>query len=653
MWCLLDKNTYFCSMLQFENQKIKQIVRKAFPVVTLVVMLYSCASIGRPDGGPYDETPPRFIGSTPAAGALNNQRTKVSLLFDEFIKLEKATEKVVVSPPQVQQPEIKASGKRIQVNLLDSLKANTTYTIDFSDAIVDNNEGNPLGNFTFTFSTGTQIDTMEVSGTVLDASNLEPIKGILVGLHSNLNDSAFTKLPFDRVARTDSRGRFSIRGVAPGKYRIYGLMDADQTFTFNQKSEVIAFNDSLVIPRMEERIRMDTAWVDSLTYDTIVERKYMHYLPDDLILRAFKEFNYSQYLIKSERLVPQKFTFYFAGQADTLPTLKGLNFDERDAFVIEQNPRNDTIHYWVKDSLLFKQDTLAISLTYLYTDTLNQLVSRTDTLNLVSKQKYKKEEPEKKKKKKKKDEEDEPEPTKFLPVNVGAPSSMDVYGSISLTFDEPIARFDSAAIHLKEKVDTLWKDIPFEFEQDSLNLKRFNLYYDWEPGNEYEFSVDSTAFHGIYGLFTDKIKQGFKVRKLEEYASITFLVTGADSTAFVELLDAQDKVVRQRRLTDGGYADFYFLNPGKYCARLVNDRNGNGIWDTGNFEKGEQPEEVYYYNMILEPKANWDLDKQSWDIHAIPLDKQKLDELKKQKPDEDKKKKERERDRNNQNRNRR
>ena len=643
MWCLLDKNTYFCSMLQFENQKIKQIVRKAFPVVTLVVMLYSCASIGRPDGGPYDETPPRFIGSTPAAGALNNQRTKVSLLFDEFIKLEKATEKVVVSPPQVQQPEIKASGKRIQVNLLDSLKANTTYTIDFSDAIVDNNEGNPLGNFTFTFSTGTQIDTMEVSGTVLDASNLEPIKGILVGLHSNLNDSAFTKLPFDRVARTDSRGRFSIRGVAPGKYRIYGLMDADQTFTFNQKSEVIAFNDSLIIPRMEERIRMDTAWVDSLTYDTIVERKYMHYLPDDLILRAFKEFNYSQYLIKSERLVPQKFTFYFAGQADTLPTLKGLNFDERDAFVIEQNPRNDTIHYWVKDSLLFKQDTLAISLTYLYTDTLNQLVSRTDTLNLVSKQKYKKEEPEKKKKKTKKDEEDEPDPTKFLPVNVGAPSSMDVYGSISLTFDEPIARFDSAAIHLKEKVDTLWKDIPFEFEQDSLNLKRFNLYYDWEPGNEYEFSVDSTAFHGIYGLFTDKIKQGFKVRKLEEYASITFLVTGADSTAFVELLDAQDKVVRQRRLTDGGYADFYFLNPGKYCARLVNDRNGNGIWDTGNFEKGEQPEEVYYYNMILEPKANWDLDKQSWDIHAIPLDKQKLDELKKQKPDEDKKKKDRDR----------
>ena len=146
------KNVYFCNMLQFENQKIKHIVRKALPVIALVAILYSCASIGRPEGGPKDYDPPRFVGSTPAAGAINNKRTKVSLQFDEFIKLEKATEKVVVSPPQIQQPEIKASGKKIQVNLLDSLKPNTTYTIDFSDAIVDNNEGNPLGNFAFTFS---------------------------------------------------------------------------------------------------------------------------------------------------------------------------------------------------------------------------------------------------------------------------------------------------------------------------------------------------------------------------------------------------------------------------------------------------------------------------------------------------------------------
>ena len=658
MWCLLNKNAYFCSMLQFENQKIKQIVRKVLPVVTLGAMLYSCASIGRPDGGPYDETPPRFIGSTPAAGALNNERTKISLMFDEFIKLEKATEKVVVSPPQIQQPEIKASGKRIQVNLLDSLKPNTTYTIDFSDAIVDNNEGNPLGNFAFTFSTGASIDTMEVSGTLLEASDLEPIKGMLVGLHSNLNDSAFTKLPFDRVARTDSRGHFTIRGIAPGKYRIFGLMDADQNFFYNQKGEAVAFNDSLIIPRFEERIRQDTAWVDSLTIDTIVEQKYTYFLPDNIVLRSFKKPSVSQYLVKSERLTPNKFSLYFSAPADSLPVLKGLNFDEKDAFVIEKTFRNDTIHYWIRDSLLYQQDTLRMSLTYLYTDTLNQLVPRTDTLRMVSKVSWKKlqdkkqeekEKAEKEKKKRRKKGEEEPEPTPFLAMDVYAPSAMDVYDYITLSFTEPIAGFSDTALHVRQKVDTLWQDVPFDFMRDSLDLKRYNLYADWKPGESYAFEVDSTAFHGLYGLFTDKVKKEFTVKKLEEYGQIFFNITGADSLAFVELLDAQDKVVRTVPVVEGK-ADFYYLNPGKYGARLINDTNGNGVWDTGDYATKRQPEMVYYYPQVLEFKANFDL-IQDWNVKEKPLDKQKPDELKKQKPDEDKKKKNSRNNRNNSNRN--
>lgn len=622
----------------------KHLIRSLLLITLMVAALYSCASMGRPDGGPIDETPPRFIASTPAAGALNTNKKRIVLEFDEFIKLEKPNEKVIISPPQAQQPEIKPAGKKIVINLLDTLKSNTTYTIDFSDAIVDNNEGNPLGNFAFTFSTGNVIDTMEVAGTLLDASNLEPVKGMLVGLHSNLEDSAFVTLPLERVARTDSRGHFSIRGVAPGKYHIYGLMDADQNFFFNQKSELLAFNDSIIIPSFEERTRLDTTWIDSLTVDTVMEKKYTYYLPDDVILRSFKEDASTQYLAKSERLTPQKFSFYFAAKADTLPVLKGLNFDEKGAFLIEKSFHNDTIHYWIKDSLLYKRDTLSMSLNYLYTDTLNQLVPRTDTLNLVAK-KVKKEEPKKKKKKK----DDEPEPTPFLAVNVHAPSAMDVYDNITLTFEEPIARFDSTAFHLREKVDTLWQDVPeFFFEQDSANQRQFNFYYDWEPTKEYEFSVDSTAFHGLYGLFTDKIKQKIKVRSLDEYGAIYFNVNGADSIAFVELLDTQDKVLRHIPVIDGR-ADFYYLNPGKYCARLVNDTNGNGMWDTGNYAEGRQPEMVYYYPQILDLKAMWELE-QDWNVKATPLDKQKPDELKKQKPDEDKKKKTRD---NQNNRNRR
>ncbi|WP_321478882.1 Ig-like domain-containing protein [uncultured Bacteroides sp.] len=628
-------------MLKEKCRNAKQLIEKALIGTALFAMFYSCASIGHPDGGPIDETPPQMVGSTPVVGALYNKKKKIVIEFDEFIKLEKANEKVVVSPPQAQLPEIKANGKKISVSLEDSLKANTTYTIDFSDAIVDNNEGNPLGNFAFTFSTGALIDTMMVSGTVVEASNLEPVKGILVGLHTDLSDSAFVKKAFDRVARTDSRGHFSIRGVAPGKYRIYALQDVDQNFAFTQKGEALAFSDSLVIPSFQERVRQDTTWRDSLTVDTIIKKKYTYYLPDNFILRSFLEEIHSQYLKKSERLFPHKFSLYFADRADTLPIIRGLNFDEKDAFIIEKNLKNDTIHYWIKDSLIYKKDTLCMSATYLYTDTLNQLVQRTDTLNLLLKRSKGKSTKKESSRKKKKGHENDPEPTVFLKMTPYIPSSMDVYDYINFIFEEPLSNYDIKAIHLKEKVDSLWKDVPFIFEKDSIELRQYNLFCDWEPTKEYELTVDSMAFHGLYGLFTDKLKQNFKVRSLDEYGAIFFNILGVDTTAFVELIDAQDKVLRRVPVTDG-QADFYYLNPGKYSARLVEDVNHNGIWDTGDYATKRQPEMVYYYPQLINLKALWQIE-QDWNVHAKPLDKQKLDELKKQKPDEDKKKRNRKR----------
>ena len=632
---------------------MKPLFRRLMGVAAIAAVLYSCASVGRIEGGPIDEAPPRFLGATPTPDALHVGKKKIVIEFDEFIKLDKPNEKIVISPPQVQQPEIKASGKKVIITLQDSLKANTTYTIDFGDAIQDNNEGNPLENFSFTFSTGERLDTMAVAGTLLNAYNLEPVKGMMVGLHSNLEDSAFTKLPLERVGRTDSRGRFSIRGIAPGKYHIFGLQDAVQNSAFSQPNEMIAFEDSLIIPTMEERMHQDTVWIDSLTIDTIMPHKYTHFLPDNLLLRAFKELSFSQRLAKSERLTPQKFSLYFTAPADSLPLLKGLNFDEKNAFLIEQTTgRNDTLHYWIKDSLVYKQDTLKMSLTYLYTDSLKQLVPRTDTLKLVSKLRPKSEKElekereakeKEKEKKKKKGEADKPD-TEFLAVDVYAPGAMDVYDYVSLTFTEPLAKLDTAAIHLKQKVDTLWKDIPFDFAQDSADLKRYNVFAEWQPDASYSFEVDSTAMHGLYGLFTDKIKKEFKAKKLEEYGQIFFNVSGADSLAFVDLLDAQDKVLRTVPLVDGK-ADFYFLNPGKYGARLVNDTNGNGVWDTGSYAEKRQPETVYYYPMVLDLKANFDL-TQDWNILSKPLDQQKPEEMKKQKPDEDKKKK---REQNNQN----
>lgn len=616
-------------MLDFKTQRLKQTLWTTIGAGILTVVMHSCANMGHPDGGPFDETPPKFIGSTPKNGALNNHKQKFVLEFDEFIKIEKAAEKVIVSPPQVQMPEIKQNGKSITVNLLDSLKANTTYTVDFSDAIVDNNEGNALGNFTYVFSTGARIDTMEVSGYVLDAATLEPVKGILVGLHSNLADSTFTKLPFERVSRTDSRGHFVVKGIAPGTYHIFGLQDANQNFAFDQKSEMLAYYGSKVVPKFESRNRRDTLWRDSTTVDTIKTVKYTHYLPDDIVLRAFKENSKTQYLIKNERLTPQMFSFYFADKAKALPTIKGLNFDEKDAFFIDKSLKNDTLHYWIKNPEIYKKDTLSMALNYLYTDTLGKLVPRTDTLNLTAKRV--KEAPKKKLK------EGEVEPTQFLQLKSSVPSVMEVYSNIRLEFEEPIAKYNEKAIHLQQKVDSLWKEVPFVFKQDTLHPLAYQVLAEWQPEKEYQFQADSTAFQGMYGLSSDKIKSTFKVRSLDEYATLFLNISGADSTAFVELLDAQDKALKRANVVKGK-AEFFYLTPGKYYVRLINDTNGNGVWDTGNYAKNIQPEEVFYYPQMLELRALWETE-QEWNVRAVSLDKQKLDVLKKQKPDEDKKKK--------------
>lgn len=619
-----------------------------------IMLAHSCASMGTPDGGPYDEEPPKFVGSTPKLNATNNKKQKIELEFDEFVKLEKPSEKVVVSPPQLEQPGIKVNGRKVVVELMDSLKEATTYTIDFADAIVDNNEGNPMGNFTYTFSTGTAIDTMEVAGTVLNGEDLEPIKGIQVGLHKNLNDTAFTTLPFDRVSRTDSRGRFRIRGVAPGKYRIFALMDGNQNYLYDSKTETVAFGDSIIIPSMIPATRQDTLWKDSLTIDTIRTIGYTRFLPDNLLLRAFKETNTRQYLAKSQRDKENHFILKFSAKADTLPTLKGLNFDERDAFVIEANEGNDSICYWIKDSLVYRMDTLEVQLNYLYTDTLEQLVPKTDTLYLANKltkaqreklQKEANEKKEKERKKKEKKGETIREETPFLAMKVNAPSSMDIYRNILLSFEEPVSKIDTSAIHLSVKADTLWTDTPFILQADTVIPRRYEILAEWEPDKEYQLKIDSAGITGLYGLHIDKVEQTLKIKKPDEYGTLLLNIKGVEPGAIVELLDNSGKVIRRQTVSEEATADFYYLNPGtKYYVRMFEDRNGNGVWDTGNYAAGQQPEKVCYFPKVWEMKANFEFEE-TWDVHATPPDKQKPDEIKKQKPEEEKKIKDRNKER--------
>lgn len=617
-----------------------------FPLLLLAALLAACANPGSgPDGGPYDETPPRIVRMTPSLGGTNERAKKVTIAFDELIKVEDIQEKVTISPPQVETPEIKASGKHISVQLLDSLKPGTTYTIDFSDAIVDSNEGNPLGNFTYYFSTGERLDTMEVSGHVLAASNLEPIKGILVGLHSNLADTAFRTLPFDRVARTDGNGRFCIKGVAPGTYRIYALKDMDGDFKYS-RGEMIAFTPQTVTPSSFADVRHDTLWADTVHIDTIRTVPYTHYLPDDLCLLAFNESNPVRQLLKATR-EPEYFRVFFTAPSARMPEVRGLNFNADNAFIVEHTAGNDTLTYWLRDTALVNTDSLIVALTYEATnDSTYQLYEQTDTLELVpqfsyaKRQKFKAEDDAKwqrelEKRHKRGDFSRETPAVKPLDVKTGGKGSINPDENVRLTLTEPPVRVDTAAFHLFLKKDSLFAEAPFRLERDSVSLLSYTIRAEWRPGQEYVLNVDSAAIEGVTGKVNKNIDAKIHVNDETTYGSLFLVMPDADTATVVQLLVADDRVAKQARAAKGGRADFYYLAPGDYYIRAFNDRNGNGKWDTGSFDRMEQCEEVYYYPAKITVRANWDIE-QNWTLRALDLVKQKPADLVKQKGDKKK-----------------
>ena len=622
-----------------------KLISKILTFLTVALLIVACANPGSgPDGGPFDETPPRIVHMSPALGGTNEHTKKISIVFDELIKVENVQEKVIISPPQVQTPEFKVAGKRITVQLADSLKENTTYTVDFSDAIVDTNEGNALGNFTYYFSTGAQLDTMQVAGSVLSAENLEPVKGILVGLHSNLADSAFTTLPFDRVARTDGNGHFSIKGVAPGKYRIYALKDMDGDFKY-ARGEMLAFSREDIVPSAFPDVRRDTLWTDTVRIDTIKSVRFTHYMPDDVLLLAFSEKNNTRQYLKSKR-EPEKFSIYFTAPSKHIPEVRGLNFDATNAFIVERSVGNDTLTYWLRDTALVNQDTLAIACTYEATnDSTLQSYMQTDTLELVpqfsyaKRQKFAAEDLAKwrkglEKRHKNGDFSQETPPVKPLAMKCSARMDMKPDQNVHFTLPEPAVRIDTTAFHLYLKVDSTYQQARFKLMGDSLHLLNYTLKAEWRPGQEYVLNIDSAAVQGISGKVNKTFDLKFRINTAEAYGSLFLVVPDAPPMAVVQLLNTSEKLVKQAKV-ENGRVDFFYLTPNDYYVRLFVDRNENGKWDEGCYADDRQAEEVYYYPQKFSVRANWDIE-QTWQVKALPLNEQKPRELIKQKEQEKK-----------------
>ena len=600
-------------------------------IIIAAAVMYSCANIGNPSGGPIDKTPPIFMRSNPTPNAVNVKDRKIEIFFDEIVTLKDPSTKIIVSPAHTEMPRMSALGRKVTVELVDSLLPNTTYTIDFSNSIQDNNEGNAIDNFAFAFSTGSVIDSMRVSGYVLDSRTLEPMQSVVVGLQSNLADSAFHKEKLQRVALTNDRGQFTIRNVSPGSYHIFALKDLDRDYKFGNPTEDIAFLDSIIVPSIGSREAADTVYNDLNEIDTIMRATRPAYFPNDILLSMFNEDRKSQYLANNLRVDSTRISLTFAAASDTLPSLSivGRNDVPDQWYTLERSQTNDTLTYWIRPPHLVSADTLIVATTYLRTDTASNLSWGTDTLKFTFQR-------QKAKKKKKNEETDSLEQIRFMELHPLANGTQEVYAPLLLQTGTPIERYSREAFHLQRKLqnDTIFYPAEIKsiaLRDSTLNRRDLMLKVDWEPGAAYTLAVDSLAMTDIYGLQTKPLKVDFNVRKMEEYGNIVFNIPAVRDSAIVELLDGTEKIVL-RAPVKNHRAELLNLLPGKYYARLFIDRNGNGKYDTGNYDMHLQPEETVYYPGAINLKKNWDVE-QTWDIYATPIDKQKPEAIKKNKPE--------------------
>lgn len=600
-------------------------------IIIAAAVMYSCANIGNPSGGPIDKTPPIFMRSNPTPNAVNVKDRKIEIFFDEIVTLKDPSTKIIVSPAQTEMPRMSALGRKVTVELVDSLLPNTTYTIDFSNSIQDNNEGNAIDNFAFAFSTGSVIDSMRVSGYVLDSRTLEPMQSVVVGLQSNLADSAFHKEKLQRVALTNDRGQFTIRNVSPGSYHIFALKDLDRDYKFGNPTEDIAFLDSIIVPSIGSREAADTVYNDLNEIDTIMRATRPAYFPNDILLSMFNEDRKSQYLANNLRVDSTRISLTFAAASDTLPSLSivGRNDVPDQWYTLERSQTNDTLTYWIRPPHLVSADTLMVATTYLRTDTASNLSWGTDTLKFTFQR-------QKAKKKKKNEETDSLEQIRFMELHPLANGTQEVYAPLLLQTGTPIERYSREAFHLQRKLqnDTIFYPAEIKsiaLRDSTLSRRDLMLKVDWEPGAAYTLAVDSLAMTDIYGLQTKPLKVDFNVRKMEEYGNIVFNIPAVRDSAIVELLDGTEKIVL-RAPVKNHRAELLNLLPGKYYARLFIDRNGNGKYDTGNYDMHLQPEETVYYPGAINLKKNWDVE-QTWDIYATPIDKQKPEAIKKNKPE--------------------
>lgn len=571
-----------------KNNAVKYIpLVTAVLVVILSVFSHSCANTTQaPTGGLKDTIPPVLIKVSPKPGSVSVpvRGTKIVFTFNEYVTV-KNSKGIYLSPAQAKAPRYKISGKSVVVYFEEDLLPNTTYTIDLIDAVADNNEGNKFPGFTTFFSTGEQLDSMYLTGTVNDCNTLKPINGATVMLYKDQRDSAVFLSRPDASTKTDEWGFFALRNIKDTIYRMYAVVDNNTNNIYDPDEDRVAFLDSLVKP-----VKVVNDSVPELKKYDMKDTVACLSRHSDYDLSVFKERPSKQMLMNKVRLADRAAYITFMASDAKIDSLWFKGFPA-SSVITEFNIQEDSLLLWLNDQRRMP-DSLHLCVKYWKTDSIGTLNPVTETLSLIQ---------ENKSKGKAKSRKVLSHADTTCAITLKAEPETIEQNGISMVFDFPpfIGFFDSLifrSINPKQK-ETNEK---FKIERDSLNLRRYVItpQITLLHGYEYFFKVPQRTFKDINGYWNDSTEVKVKLPDDEELSSLSLNLTGVNEKYIVELQDEKKAAVLRSFIIDSDcQLLFPYLKKGKYALRITEDLNRNGIVDSGNLLAHKQPEKVKYFKI--------------------------------------------------------
>ncbi len=531
-------------------------MNKRFPVILLLLstfFLVQCAKRGNPTGGDIDTTPPKFLRASPENYSTNFNSKEIRIYFDEYIKLDKPQEQIIISPPMSPRPEITPMGgpqKYIRIRITDTLQENTTYVVNFGRSVVDNNEANPLPFFKYVFSTGTYIDSLTVKGTVQDAllKEAEPfISVMLYEVNENFSDSlVFNEAPRYITNTLDSLRSFELTNLKAGTYQLVAVKDLNNDYKFTPSREKIAFMDSLIT------VPSDTS------YNLVLFKEKLEFRAE-----RPKQLAGNKLLIGYRGTVnPDSIAFEPLSEVPA-------DFD----YTLTKVQNKDSIHFWMRP--LIETDSLKLRVT---------TSTRVDSLKL-------------------KITEMKPD---TLQVTMEPSGSIEFAKNVILRATTPIVEKNDEFISIMNRdsvqVDFTSEIRPFE------NVVELN--FTKNENQSYKITVLPGALKDYYGTSNDTLIKSLTTRAFSDYGNLSLNLQNVKSFPIIVQLTDENGVVKAEKYSSGQTGlRFEFITPGKYLIRVIYDRNENQQWDTGNYLRGLKPEEIIYFPEVLDVRPNWDINQ--------------------------------------------